>query len=257
VRRASAIFLALVTAAGFASAGEWQIASANVESLAHAGFEHRHLVVKNNASEESAELDLALFPAKTAHLHVIDNASGDLSLSEAMAQSASVAGVNGGYFDPQFAPIGLRIIDSAITAPLVRARLLTGIVAESRARGVELLRISEFSKTTKFVAAIECGPFVVDKGAPVRGLDDTRRARRTFVITTRNGKAAFGYCDNATLAELGEILGAIKVGDAKIVRALNLDGGSSSAFWFQRGDGSAFSISGFKSVRDFISVSPK
>jgi len=45
--------------------------------------------------------------------------------------------------------------------------------------------------------------------------------------------------------------------DLKIERALNLDGGSSSAFWFARENGSAFSISEQKSVRDFVGIVPK
>jgi hypothetical protein len=35
---------------------------------------------------------------------------------------------------------------------------------------------------------------------------------------------------------------------------MNLDGGSSSAFWFARENGSVFSISGQKPVRDFVGV---
>jgi hypothetical protein len=38
--------------------------------------------------------------------------------------------------------------------------------------------------------------------------------------------------------------------DFRINRALNLDGGSSSAFWFKRSNGSVFSISEMKNVRD-------
>jgi hypothetical protein len=45
--------------------------------------------------------------------------------------------------------------------------------------------------------------------------------------------------------------------DSKIRRAMNLDGGSSSAFWFVREDGGAFSISGRKPVRDFVAIVPK
>jgi hypothetical protein len=47
------------------------------------------------------------------------------------------------------------------------------------------------------------------------------------------------------------------IADSKIHRAMNLDGGSSSAFWFVREDGSEFSISGRKPVRDFVAVVPK
>ena len=44
--------------------------------------------------------------------------------------------------------------------------------------------------------------------------------------------------------------------DFRIERAMNLDGGSSSAFWFK--DGAApFSISEQKTVRDFVGVVPK
>jgi hypothetical protein len=46
-------------------------------------------------------------------------------------------------------------------------------------------------------------------------------------------------------------------GDSKIERALNLDGGSSSAFWFARENGSAFSIPEQKTVRDFVAIVPR
>jgi hypothetical protein len=45
--------------------------------------------------------------------------------------------------------------------------------------------------------------------------------------------------------------------DNKVQRALNLDGGSSSALWFKRKDGTVFSIREQKSVRDFVAVVPK
>ena len=45
--------------------------------------------------------------------------------------------------------------------------------------------------------------------------------------------------------------------DLKIQRALNLDGGSSTAFWFARENGTTFSIPEWKPVRDFVGVVPK
>jgi hypothetical protein len=38
---------------------------------------------------------------------------------------------------------------------------------------------------------------------------------------------------------------------------MNRDGGSASAFWFARENGSAFSIPGLKPVRDFVGVISK
>jgi hypothetical protein len=57
-------------------------------------------------------------------------------------------GVNGGYFDTEFKPIGLRIADGSIFSPLRRARLITGILLQSD-RGIDVVRVSEFSPTKK------------------------------------------------------------------------------------------------------------
>ena len=60
-----------------------------------------------------------------------------------------------------------------------------------------------------------------------------------------------------TLAELAAILATPSFApDSKIQRALNLDGGSSSAFWFT-GENGAFSIGEQKTVRDYLAVVSK
>ena len=73
-----------------------------------------------------------------------------------------------------------------------------------------------------------------------------------------NDRAFLGVCSDISLAELANVLATTPiVADSKTRRAMNLDGGSSSAFWFAGEDGSAFSISGRKPVRDFVAVVPK
>jgi hypothetical protein len=104
---------------------------------------------------------------------------------------------------------------------------------------------------------LQCGPFLIDRGQPIAGLDDTRSARRTFIVTGGSDRAAIGLCSDVTLAELGKILATPGVApDLKVQRALNLDGGSSSSFWFA-GERGPFSISEQKAVRDFVAVAPK
>lgn len=235
--------------------GEWRVASSASEFSGGQRVEHRHLVVRSSAGETT--LDLALFAAKSATLRVIDNAGGERDLAAAMTAANCIAGVNGGYFDPQFAPVGLRIIDGKVTSPLVRARLLTGVLSASADRGIEIVRVGEFSRKRKLTAAVECGPLLVDLGVRVRGLNDARSARRTFAAVTKSGRAAVGYCDYATLAQLGDILASGAIEGFSPWRALNLDGGSSSAFWFRRADGSALSIGEMKNVRDFVGVAAK
>ena len=73
-----------------------------------------------------------------------------------------------------------------------------------------------------------------------------------------NDRVALGFCSEVSLAQLAEILGTRQfAGDFRIQRALNLDGGSSSAFWFARENGVPYSIPEEKTVRDFVGVVAK
>ena len=249
----AAVLILLVATAAH---GEWKTISIQIEPSGARGLEHRYAVAEDSTTGARASLELAIFSSKSCTLRVIDQPDEPrFDLSQAMRREKCLAGVNGGYFDPDYRPIGLLIADAKIVAPLQRARLLSGILAALPTK-VQILRVSEFSPRMKPSAAVECGPFLVDLGHYVAGLETTRSARRTFAAVERGDRAALGFCSEVSLADLSRIL-AGGLGDFKVQRALNLDGGSSSAFWFKRKDGSAFSISEQKSVRDFVGVVPK
>jgi exopolysaccharide biosynthesis protein len=201
-------------------------------------------------------IDVAVFSTKSTALRVIDNPDGQ-SLSAVMKRENCVCGVNGGYFDTEFKPIGLRVADGTTFSPLRRARLITGILLQSD-RGIDVVRASEFSRAKKIITAVQSGPFLVEGNKRIRGLNDSQLARRTFAGLVTNDRALLGFCSDVSLSGLADILATAPVAaDSKIRRAMNLDGGSSSAFWFAREDGSALSISGRKPVRDFVAVVPK
>jgi exopolysaccharide biosynthesis protein len=235
---------------------DWAILSSASEP-GRGGLVHRHVVLENAAASEGITVDLAIFPTKSCMLRVLQNEGGAASLSEVMKHEACLGGVNGGYFGEKFAPIGLRIVNGQMIAPLQRARLITGVLVAS-SRGVQIVRAREFSRRAGITAAIQCGPFLVDRGESIRGLNDSHSARRTFAATTTSNRVLLGVCSGVSLAELSTILATVPLAeDMKIERALNLDGGSSSAFWFARENGSAFSIPEQKSVRDFVGIAPK
>ena len=173
-----------------------------------------------------------------------------------MSRGDFLAAVNGGYFDPDYRPIGLLIAEGAIVAPWQKARLLTAVLS-AWPKKVQISRVAEFSLAQKPDAAVESGPMIVDLGKSVRGLEATKLARRTFAAITSGDRAALGFASDVTLADLSLILATTMPGNFKIQRALNLDGGSSSAFWFKRANGSAFSIGEQKVVRDFVAIAPK
>src|SRR6266496_3201662 len=214
---------------------EWTIASAESEA-GSAGVVHRHVLLENAADGSQVTFDLAIFSTKSCALRIIDNPEGE-RLAGMMRREKYVCAVNGGYFDEQFKPIGLRFASP---------------------RGVQIVRAREFSQRQKIEAAIQCGPFLVDRSQRVGGLNNSQHARRTFAATATNERALLGFCSEVSLADLANILATTPIAaDLKIQRAINLDGGSSSAFWFARENGSVFSIPEQKPVRDFVGVLPK
>src|SRR5206468_12468628 len=104
VRSQSTLLLLAVVASGQA---ESKVASTESEP-GREGIEHRHVVVEDAAASQRADLDVAVFSAKSCAVRVIDNPEGE-SLSAMMKRERCACGVNGGYFDAQFKPIGLRI----------------------------------------------------------------------------------------------------------------------------------------------------
>lgn len=202
-------------------------------------------------------MDLAIFSTKSCTLRILPNEDGQAGIGEMMIDGKCLAGVNGGYFNEKFEPVGLRIVSGQMLAPLQRARLITGVLVAS-SRGVQIVRAREFSRRSDVNAAIQSGPFLIDSARRIGGLNDSRMARRTFAATTNGNRVFVGVCSEVSLAELSKILAAtLFAEDLKIERALNLDGGSSSAFWFARENGSAFSIREQKPVRDFVGIIPK
>jgi Phosphodiester glycosidase len=244
----------LLVAVATVARAEWVATHSETEPGFVAGVEHRQLVFENTQTGARAIVDLAVFVAKSFVTRSIDNPNAETALAGAMIRAKCVAGVNGGYFDEQFAPVGLLIVDGNTTVPLQRARLLTGVLLATP-RGMQLRRTRELSAHPDAQSAVQAGPFLIDGGKPVSGLESSREARRAFAATAGT-RAALGSCSEISLAQLAAIL-ATAFNDLKIQRALNLDGGSSSAFWFKRRDGTEFSIPEEKPVRDFIGVAAK
>ena len=199
--RLSVRFILALLLIGSARA-DWTVASSQTERGAAAGVEHRHILITESETSERATLDLALFSTKSASVRVIDNPTSENDLATLMPREDCLAGVNGGYFDPEKKPVGLLISDGNVVAPLRKARLLSGVMIVSNGR-VQLLRTAEYSSKRKATAALQCGPFLVDRGQPVPGLNDTRSARRTFIVTGGPDRAAIGFCSGVTLANSG------------------------------------------------------
>jgi hypothetical protein len=115
--------------------------------------------------------------------------------------------------------------------PIVHAKLLSGVFLQRHGRP-ELKRVQELAGAKGLEEAIQCGPFLVDNRRAAPGLNRDRVAARTFVFTCPSGIWGVGICRSVTLAELSRILIDPKlIPGHPIIRALNFDGGSSTALY--------------------------
>src|SRR5438874_12177979 len=156
---------------------EWNALSVE-QDAGQTGIEHRHVVVEDTGLSQRADVDVVVFSAKSCALRVIDNPEGE-SLSTIMKREKCVCSVNGGYFDPEFKPIGLRISNGETFSPLRRARMITGVLLQSD-RGIDVIRGGEFSRARRITSAIQSGPFRVESSMAVRVLKSSKRTVRAL-----------------------------------------------------------------------------
>ncbi len=250
----------------------WKIASSETLPAPADGVAH-HLLTLNrlhNAANDDgateATLHFVSFDAGRHLFRVFDqNPHDNASLADTMAENHCVAGTNGGYFSPEFDPVGLLVCDGRVIRAEQHARLLSGLLAVT-ANHISLRRTSESSSISVKHArqAVQCGPFLVEDRKPVAGLNGTRAARRTAVFTDGGGRWGLVVCSPVTLEEFGAILAdpALTPGGLKIARALNLDGGGSTALWVRpapggKGGGEPVSLPERGYVRDFVGIVPR
>lgn len=220
----------------------------------------RTVVRASDALEATAHL--AFFTSKSFRLHVIDQGAGAnpdfVNLTQAFGRHGCVAGVNGGFFHPDFRPLGLMIADGRRSGAFETSKLLTGVVY-SDDQGIHVVRRAQFQDHPGISALLQTGPYLVENGLTVRGLSPADPRRRTFIATDWRGHWVIGATlTSLTLADLGECLGTEGWTAWKTDRAINLDGGSSTAFYFDRGAGNPpLTLTPWKRVRNLLGIVPR
>lgn len=196
---------------------------------------------------------VAAFDDRRHAFRVMDNPPGArVTLEEMMRRERCLAGVNGGFFHADGTPLGLMVSGGRLVHGMERARLLSGVLAVTAEKPM-LLRYGEYRFGPRTREGLQAGPFLVDRGAPVVGLENRKRERRTVVATDGHHRWAILAAGPVGLADLAAILaGGETCAGFEISRALNLDGGSSTAFWTDGVAGVATGEVGF--VRNFVAI---
>lgn len=187
---------------------------------------------------ESAHSAIIEVTVRLDRCRVVPVVAPRLTTLDALAPVGALVGINGGYFDINERPLGLRRIAGVErSAPWAKAH--GGVVAFGGARlfvGPRALMPSDVE------SAVQCKPLLVERdGENGIATDDGRRAARTTACDTGDGAAHFVLFIPAanggpTLRETAEILRAPREkGGFGCRAALNLDGGPSTGVWFAAG----------------------
>ncbi len=233
---------------------------AGIVSTADAG--HVQIVRETGNWRPNDKMHAYLFKADACRLQVIDEGSVAAprygSLEKALKARGCAAGVNGGYFaaDQAGSPIGLVIQDGKRLSPFAdRSFTVAGVVYDTGAT-IRLARSSAYaSNPVSARQALQGGPFLVENGRPVSGLHRDKVAFRTFIATDGRGGWCVGTTSPMSLADLAAWLAAPgTLPDFTVRDALNLDGGSSSAYWVEAPHCYYPSI---KQVRNYLGVAPR
>lgn len=210
---------------------------------------------------DECRIDAHFFRDAEAGLCVVDEGDGSPrygTLEAAMKQTQCVAGVNGGYFGAGAArpPIGLVRHAGKTISPLgTKGFTVAGVVYDTGS-SVRLERSARASTAVQNMReAIQGGPFLIDQGKVVAGLEKQKKAARTFIATDGKGRWCVAVSSPLSLHELACWLaepGAL--GAFRVQSALNLDGGSSCAFWDVE---AGVNMPGFKAVRNYVGVRPR
>jgi Phosphodiester glycosidase len=216
-------------------------------------------VVKKVAGAKEFELKLVFFDEALWTLRVAANPDRKNAKGlEAMARDAGAAAAcNGGYFTPQFGPIGLEIADGVRGGEFDRNNPLFGTLAVKDG-AARLFKDNEITDDRGMTDLVQCCPRLMEGGLAEKGIGGDDRAPRTFVLTDNAGHWAFGVSNGIGLQELANLLAVPGViTEFKPQRALNLDGGPSSGLWYQDAKGETHYQKEAWPVRNMLLLIPR
>lgn len=173
--------------------------------------------------------------ADSAKLELIPNYQERLPAKTLMEQNGCVAGINGGFYDKANEPLGLLTIKGQTEKKSLESKLFNGYVWTS----VNKMGIDWGLPMEKIIDAMQTGPMLINEGRTLElKLTDDKGARRMIAlidgekmrfmtIYTKNSPL-----DGPLLSDLPSLVfDVVTQKEWPITNAINLDGGSASAFY--------------------------
>ncbi|MES2996069.1 MAG: phosphodiester glycosidase family protein [Verrucomicrobiota bacterium] len=176
------------------------------------------------------------FDSRSYRLAVIDQAGGPGSrfadAASAAAFTGGLAAINGGFFTPAGAPLGLVVAAGKSAGAWNSASSLgTAVWHENRGGMSAITRRNTLGRTAaaSMREALQTGPLLVENGKAVAGLDDEKTSARSLVLWDGASRWMIARTSPCSLADLAQALSDATNLPAYTV--LNLDGGRSADLW--------------------------
>jgi uncharacterized protein YigE (DUF2233 family) len=212
-----------------------------------------------NGRDDNVDFHIVRFDASQCTLRIVDqpDPTAPLSLGAVMPQVGAIAGVNGGFFDPKFQPLGLMICSGKKTGSWQKSSLLGGVIQVKQGH-TRILWRDEFQSSAGLSDLLQTGPRLVNNGAAITGLEVRSSRPRSFVATDNAGHWVIGICHYISLGGLAQLLATPgTIPGLKVVRALNFDGGKSTGLWALPTTGPSIYEREITRVRNFVAVVPR
>ncbi len=236
----------------------WRVSRGQTQPMSAGAVFHE--LTLTSLDEGDVRMRVVRFDRQQCSLRVVDQPeahAGSHVLSQTLRDVGALAGVNGGYFHPDFSPLGLVVSGGRSQGRLVRTSLVSGMVRVADGQP-ELVWNDEYREQSGVTDLLQCGPRLVDGGEPIAGLNATKTSARSFVATDGVGGWLIGVAEYTTLRGLSDLLATPGlIAGMRVERALNLDGGRSTAFYARTSDGGEISDPGWSTVRNYLAVLPR
>ncbi|STX51927.1 Exopolysaccharide biosynthesis protein related to N-acetylglucosamine-1-phosphodiester alpha-N-acetylglucosaminidase [Legionella busanensis] len=173
------------------------------------------------------------------------------SAEEYAQHSKALITLNGGFFDQNFHPLGLRINNKKQQSPL--KKISWWGVFYIKNNNAYLTNVSQFKRNKQIDFAIQSGPRLLIHGQipPLK----PGRAERSALGITADGYIIILVTENAPLSTT-ELAQLMKAPPLNCINGLNLDGGSSSQL-HAKIDNFHLNVHGFSNVSDAVIVKRK
>lgn len=163
--------------------------------------------------------------------------------------------INGGFFSPQFKPLGLRINSGKILHPLKNTSWWGVFIIKNNNAFIVPKSAFRYSKNIEF--AVQAGPRLIVNGNIPKLREKV--SYRSALGITKNGKVIIAATQSLALStqQLADIMKRTeKQGGLDCYNALNLDGGSSSQLYTHVGNFN-LQVQSFRPVTDVIVVTQR